>query len=130
MDDRLRRALYRDQFIEQYPARSEYVGRVVELTHKGVTKDGALRHPQYRRFRDAIDKPTPRPQRVAPATVSAGGRQRNYAAMGDDKLQLCRAQLLSGGEAYERCLNGGSGDLARDVATVEALLAERGLLTR
>jgi ATP-dependent DNA ligase len=48
MNDAVRRALH------ESPA--DYLGRLVELTHWGVTDTGALRHPQVRRFRALADK--------------------------------------------------------------------------
>jgi ATP-dependent DNA ligase len=181
MDDALRMDLY------EHPER--YTGRVVEITHKGVTADGALRHPQLRRFRDPADKPVahvadeahalppeaveaPVPPDETPAdplaaiasalaqgtaaprrrsTRPPGKRQavqhhqlvesdaqpgtmrrrvgRNYAAMKDEKLVRVYQELRAGPghDAYERCVNRGSGDPRADIAEVEALMTSRGL---
>jgi ATP-dependent DNA ligase len=193
MTDALRQDLY------LHPER--YEGRVVEITHKGVTADGALRHPQLRRFRDPADKSTP----VAPtpvdvttkvttkkrvgtrkrtateaithadgsvtiqsadpntgnalaevaAKLAAGTRtppakrqavprgqivehgsgtrgprvMRNYRAM-KDKLRSVYEELKAGPghEAYDRCVERGSGDPRADLAECERLLRDRGLL--
>ena len=144
--------------IDLYENPDRYEGRVVELTHKGVTADGALRHPQLRRFRDAKDKATP----VAPSPVDvvtkvktrAGTRQppkrqavprgqvvthgsgvrgkrvmRNYQAM-KGKLMSVYQELQAGPghEAFDRCIDRGSGDPRADLAECERLLKERGEL--
>lgn len=54
-------------------------------------------------------------------------RMRNYAAMGDDNLVKAHAELLSQGDALERCLATGSGEPARDLERVRQLMDERGL---
>lgn len=124
-----------------------HVGKVMEIAHHGETVDGALRSPQFVRFRDPKDKGVAdvlaesgetleRRRRgttsatKAPAKASTGsGRTRNYGAMGDEKLLRCLNELSEGeGDAYDRCLNGGSGDPAADLALVEDLVAERGLV--
>jgi ATP-dependent DNA ligase len=125
MDDRLRIALYDDP--------SPYIGLVVELTHKGIGTDGALRHPQYRRFRDPADKEEavvePRPIREAPTAVATRRRQRNYKAMRAEKLMTCIAEFqLGSGDAVTRCIESGSGDLHWDLVTVLAIADEKGLI--
>jgi ATP-dependent DNA ligase len=123
MNDALRRELY------EHPER--YVGRVVELTYKLITRDGALRHPNFRRWRDRLDKAEPvvtTPVRVAPKRVATGGRIRNYASMGDAKLLGAIADLEAGaGDAYDRCINTGSGDPAHDLAVARSAADRRGL---
>lgn len=52
--------------------------------------------------------------------------RRNYAAMKDEKLRVCEAQLTNGGDAFKRAVNGG-GDPAADLAVVRSLLDQRGL---
>lgn len=147
MDDFLRTDLY------DHP--EKYVGRVVEIKHWGIGKDGALRHPNFYRFRDVADKgpaelPQPsdvphvmmavgilsgrdvikieKPKKVAPVLGSGpSGRMRNYKAMGDPKLLIALAELRAGvGDSYDRALSG-SGDPAADLKVAEAEAAARGL---
>ncbi len=111
-----------------------YVGRVIELAHHGETADGLLRHPQFRRVRDPQDKATAtedraaRKVRKAPEKISAGGRTRNYNAMGDAKLLQCIAELQAGGgDAYRRCMNRGSSEPEKDLEVARGLASKRGL---
>ncbi len=117
-----------------------YVGRLIELAHHGEEKSGALRHPVYRGVRDPHDKAAPRSQtttpRKVPATtasataIAAGGtrKRRNYQAMGDAKLVACVHQLRDEeGDAYDRCIERGSGDPAGDLAVAEELASARNL---
>jgi hypothetical protein len=60
-----------------------------------------------------------------PPIERKNGKMRNYRAMRDDNLLRARDELFEGGEAYDRCLERGSGDPAADRAVVEALIAER-----
>lgn len=56
------------------------------------------------------------------------GRTRNYKQMKDDKLRSCEVELAAGeGDAWDRCMNGGSGDPDADLELVTRLLQERGL---
>jgi ATP-dependent DNA ligase len=118
----------------------EYVGHVIELAHHGVEASGALRHPVYRGVRDPRDKaPTPRssrkttrraPSETVMASVAAGGKrkQRNYEAMGDAKLRASINSLRAKeGDAYERCLERGSGDPAADLTAALKAADKRGL---
>jgi hypothetical protein len=133
MDDQLRRELH------EQPQR--FVGLVVELIHWGVQESGALRHPNYRRFRSPTDKPSPdiaahagtTRRRTAgptrPAASANGGqrRMRNYRQMGDPKLLRSIESLRSrAGEAYEKCINAGSGDPAKDLSVAEDIARGRG----
>ncbi len=116
-----------------------YVGLMIELAHHGVEQSGALRHPVYRGVRDPRDKAAPRkrtrtprkaPGEKALATAVAGGarKRRNYEAMGDAKLQRCVLELKAGeGDAYDRCLERGSGDPAGDLTAALAAASKRGL---
>jgi ATP-dependent DNA ligase len=107
---------------------AKYVGLVVEVIHWGVTDDGALRHPNYRRFRDPADKPAPNSvqelrddviaaARPVPASEHvhdladrlkdfgkppkpAAKRMRNYAQMKDEKL-LQSAILIEDGHGKD-----------------------------
>jgi len=132
MDDDLREALYQDP--------TPYIGLMVELGHLGIGDEGALRSPEFRRFRDPADKaaPTPRPKgrtKVASANVKVSGgpsgRIRNYSAM-KDKLASVVSELERGvedgeeNEAMEKA-RAGSGDPAGDLAYARQLLAERGV---
>lgn len=134
MDDELRRELH------EHPQR--FVGKVVELVHWGVQPTGALRHPQYRRFRSDAEKPAPTVQQrpaiaaasasrntaVARTAASGRPRMRNYGAMRDTKLLDCIDSLRSeSGDAYTRCVNSG-GDPAEDLAVAERVARERNLL--
>ncbi|MEJ7804108.1 MAG: hypothetical protein WKH68_12185, partial [Candidatus Limnocylindria bacterium] len=51
------------------------------------------------------------------AAVSAnkGGKRRNYKAMADGKLMEAVEELEHGGEAYDRCVDRGSGNPAGDL---------------
>jgi bifunctional non-homologous end joining protein LigD len=115
-----------------------YVGRIVELAHHGEEKSGALRHPVYRGVRDPRDKAAPRrrqssrqvPGSAALATAVAGGsrKRRNYQAMGDSKLLTCIRQLRAGeGDAYDRCIERGSGDPQGDHIAALDVANSRGL---
>lgn len=143
MTDELRRDMH------EHP--DAYIGRVVEITHRGVQDSGALRHPQLKRLRAPHDKPAamlpgfetqaveakaskrksapPAAGKRAGIGIATGGkrRMRNYRAMRDPKLRACMESLSAGrGDAYERCLQAGSGDPAADLAEVERLARERG----
>jgi ATP-dependent DNA ligase len=121
----------------EHPER--YVGRLIELAHHGEEKSGALRHPVYRGVRDPRDKAAPRARAKAPrkvpgstalATAVAGGsrRRRSYEEMGDPKLATCVRQLRARqGDAYDRCVERGSGDPAGDLAYAEELARARRL---
>jgi ATP-dependent DNA ligase len=145
----------RQEFHDEAHA-AQYVGMVFELAHHGETVDGALRHPQFVRWRDPADKGADdvlgknpiidqaeadgvkaanargraRNRRASAAPASGpSGRMRNYRAMGDEKLLRCLRELSEGsGDAYSRCVNSGSGDPAADLAVVEDLVEERVLV--
>lgn len=113
-----------------------YVGRMIELAHHGEEKSGALRNPVFRGVRDPRDKATARqtrPTRQAPnpTAVAAGGstrKRRNYKAMGDAKLETCIRQLWAHeGDAYDRCLESGSGDPEGDLIVALDAAKARGL---
>lgn len=117
MDDPLRQEMFEhpDRFLE----------RTVELAHHGIqARTGALRHPQFKRFRDDKDPaPVAAPKR---APRASGPSKRNYGAMGDPKLLKVRTQLQAGhAEAVAKA--GGPENVERDLAIVEQLIAERGL---
>jgi ATP-dependent DNA ligase len=65
MDDELRRAMHENP--------SQFVGMVVELAHRGIEDSGALRHPQFKRFRARQEKPSRRlgPARAAKLSLDA-----------------------------------------------------------
>jgi bifunctional non-homologous end joining protein LigD len=121
---------------------SDYVDTVVEVGHWGVTATGKLRHPNFRRLRpdrgvtEMIATALPAKAPVAPAkklrvakTAASKPRMRNYKSMGDAKLVGALTSLTTkSGDAYDRCLNGGSGDPSGDLSVVQALVAERGLI--
>jgi hypothetical protein len=70
------------------------------------------------------------PNEKALATAVAGGghKRRNYEAMGDTKLKRCVAELKAGeGDAYDRCLERGSGDPAGDLTEALRAANQRGL---
>jgi len=117
----------------------KYIGHVIELAHHGEERSGALRHPVYRGVRDPRDKAAPRrrapslrqvPGASALATTVAGGarKRRNYQAMGDSKLMTCIRQLSAGeGDAYDRCVERGSGDPEGDLIAAQDVAKARGL---
>jgi ATP-dependent DNA ligase len=127
---------------------NNWLGVVIEISHHGIGDTGKPRHPSFVRRRDDHEGPqeTPRQRQVRLAMEAEKvskkgergepkmGRMRNYAAMGDDKLVRVREELRAGingagGEdAYDRCMNGGSGEPVRDLAVVEQLMREKGLL--
>lgn len=134
MDDQLRREMHEEP--------EKFIGLIVELAHWGIQPTGALRHPNFRRFRSPSEKPPPsRPARavsakplligeaVAIAANAGKRRMRNYGAMSDANLLRCIDSLRSeAGEAFDRCLSAGSGDPAADLAHAEELARDR-LLT-
>lgn len=113
----------------------DYIGRTVEVRYSRGDGD-ALRHARYGQMRDAGAGAAPPPSKL-PATKSkrAGAglpkpptrRRRNYAAMNDKKLEAVIAELAGKGEAYNRCLESGSGDPAMDLELALALARDRGL---
>jgi ATP-dependent DNA ligase len=123
--------------MSQHPDR--YEGMLLELAHHGEEKSGSLRHPVYRGMRDPRDKAAPAAAPRAPrevprdralTTAVAGGarKRRNYEAMGDNKLETCLGQLEAGaGDAYDRCLERGSGDPGGDLAVALEIAKRRGL---
>jgi ATP-dependent DNA ligase len=132
MDDQLRSELH------QHPER--FVGLVVELRHWGVQESGALRHPNYRRFRSPADKAVPSkpagsrkrarrgPAAKAPATCASSGkrRMRNYGQMLKPKLLTSIDSLEKReGEAYDKCMTIGSGDPDADLAVAKRIASEK-----
>jgi ATP-dependent DNA ligase len=118
----------------QHP--DKYVGHMIELAHHGEEKSGALRNPVFRGVRDPRDKATPRrtsPTRQAPespavATASNARKRRNYKKMGDTKLATCIRELWAHeGDAYDRCLERGSGDPDGDLVVALDAAKGRGL---
>ena len=125
MDDATREDMYLNPM--------DYIGHVVEISHKGEQKSGAVRHPQYERLRHPNDKPVVevRPRRNPRPAEPTGGRMRNYGAMGAEKLLHCIKELKGGyGDAYDRCMNGGSGDPAADLEVAIAAAEKKGLLPK
>lgn len=116
-----------------------YVGRMLELSYLDIEGSGLLRSPVYRGTRHPHDKAAPAkaprtPRRLPDAKVLAtaarGGKRkrRSYEKMGDDKLLTCISQLRTHtGDAYNRCLERGSGDPAGDLAFALAVAHKRGL---
>lgn len=130
MDDQLRRELHAEP--------EKFIGLTVELAHWGIQpQTGALRHPNFRRFRSSSEKGTPASNPVAGTpgspVVSTNGtekrRMRNYAAMNDAKLLRCIQSLRDGsGEAFDRCLSAGSGNPAADLKRAEELARAKQLI--
>ncbi len=131
MDDKLRRELH------EHPER--FIGLVVELHHWGVHESGALRSPNYRRFRSPTDKTAPSkagsrksPRRgskakASPPPASSGKRRmRNYAQMLKPKLLASIDSLEKReGEAYDKCMNTGSCDPAADLVVARRVAREK-----
>ena len=65
--------------------------------------------------------------RVDEQANPARRRIRNYQAMGSEKLQRVARELFDGGEAYDRCVERGSGNPERDMLVVCTELTSRGL---
>lgn len=56
-------------------------------------------------------------------------KMRNYKAMKDEKLLSCYDDLCEeGGDAFDRCLHKGSGDVQADRQFIHGLLKSRGLI--
>lgn len=123
-----------------------FIGRTIEVKHHGVQTSGKVRHPQFLRFRDDKDQLTEREIQVREAILQTAEprqtrkaqaheaikeptrRMRNYGAMGDAKLLDSRSSLeMQAGEAYERCIDRGSGNPDADLAVVRQLCEEKGL---
>ena len=131
----------REMFTEPAVVKA-HLGRVMEVTFKRGATTEAMRHPQFKRFRDPKDKGSlgkdedsgqtqraPRRVPTASAPASTPGRMRNYSAMGEAKLLTCLDQLERGeGDAYDRCLNGGSGNPRADLAKVIEVAKSKGWL--
>jgi ATP-dependent DNA ligase len=130
MDDQLRGELH------EHPER--FIGLIVELRHWGVQESGALRHPNYRRFRSPTDKAGVKPAgtRKAPRRASAKAspppptngqrRMRNYQAMGKPKLIASIDSLeKKEGEAYDKCMSIGSGDPDADLVVARRVAREK-----
>lgn len=145
-----------DLRVDMYRNPDDYIGLIAEVAHHGVTDDGALRHPQFKRWR--TDKSTltskreaskasgqgaprkgravsgkarkveaPKIRTAPPVARVATGRRRNYGAMSATKLLKVIRELENQGEAYHRCINQGSGDPAGDLRHARKLAKERGL---
>jgi bifunctional non-homologous end joining protein LigD len=145
MNDTLRSELYANP--------DRFKGLVVEIGHWGVTDNGSLRHPSFRRFREdksaAEVNPVSAPAHIDLTQVHNTGEReripssavvgeskpkkkgkRNYRQMKDDKLlrtaeELERALSLTPGESNEAISK--STDPEADLITVRELIAERGL---
>jgi bifunctional non-homologous end joining protein LigD len=55
---------------EWYDKPQDFIGKYFEVEHYGINKTGALRMPQFRRFRDEADKPTPKPKTIPKKEVT------------------------------------------------------------
>lgn len=113
MDDPLRKEMF------DYPER--FIGRTVELKHHGMFSSGALRHPNFLRFRDDKDPPRKAPKKAP--SVNTKASKRNYGAMKEPKLRKVLAGLKAG-DATDVAKAGGPENVERDIAIVEQLLAE------
>jgi bifunctional non-homologous end joining protein LigD len=117
----------------------EYIGREIALAHHGEEHSGLLRHPVYRGVIDPSQTATssgtvraprelPGEKELAAAVAGGGGKRRNYAAMGDSKLVRCIVQLRAReGDAFDRCVERGSGDPAGDLSAALLEAGKRGL---
>jgi ATP-dependent DNA ligase len=138
MDNRLRREMH------EHPER--FIGRVVEIAYLTVEDSGALISPAFKGLRDPTDKPASeltasepesaakpaaaKRKRASSSGVALGdkGRMRNYAAMKPANLLASRDSLIArAGEAYERCMSGGSGEPERDLERIAELIKEKEL---
>lgn len=123
-----------------------WLGKVIEIKHHGIQSSGVPRHPQFLRVRadraesareaqvrkllaeEANPTPAPKPRapRVSNSPSGGSGRMRNYGAMGLGKLQGCVRDLRAqSGDAYNRCMNGGSGNPHADLQVAERVLREK-----
>ena len=133
-----------------------YLGRIMEVKHYGLSRDGVPKHPGFLRWREDREScerpdvgvaPSPpareavsgRGVKVQPTTkeptmattekAGPSGRMRNYASMKDEKLLGCIAELRAGiGDAYQRAVESGSGEPERDLLAAEGLARKRGLI--
>lgn len=66
-----------------------WLGKVIEILHHGIGKDGVPRHPQFHRLRsDRVPNPAKRTVSAQPMRARNGkGSGRNYRAMKDEKLR-------------------------------------------
>jgi ATP-dependent DNA ligase len=126
----------------------KWLNKVIEIKHHGLGDKGVPRHPQFLRIReDRVESarerqirellaeeanptpaPTPKPKapRVSAPRSGGSGRMRNYGAMGQAKLEGCVRELRAqSGDAYNRCVNGGSGNPAGDLRVAEQALQSK-----
>lgn len=113
--DDLRRDLY------QRP--DHYVGKTVEIEHRGRQESGALLNPVFMFIRDDKTVRTQRPEPKRRKSASKQTRNRAYGQMKDDKLLRVYGELQTpGSESYEKVV-----DPEGDLLKVRALIADRGL---
>lgn len=116
----------------------QYMGKIIEISHWGINKNNTLRHPQFHRMRldrDALElkqsqtiftQKTKKPRKAK--TSASKPKMRNYKAMGDKKLLDCFKSLQNKtGDAYDRCINGGSREPEKDLQVVIQLITEKNL---
>jgi bifunctional non-homologous end joining protein LigD len=129
MNDTLRTELYDN------PAK--FVGMVVEIGHWGVTDNGSLRHPSFRRFREDKDasevNSTPAPARghkvthevhdeAATMTEKKKGK-RNYKQMKPEKRLRVQLELREALEGVENEAVQKATDVEGDLIELNALIA-------
>jgi hypothetical protein len=106
-----------------------WLGKIIEIKHHGIAANGVPRHPQFLRLREDRTESAREVQMreaSAPPKVTGAGRMRNYGAMLQPKLERCLRELKAGaGDAYDRCMNGGSGNPQADIQVAESVLREK-----
>lgn len=108
--------------------RGDHLGRIIEVAHHGLGKDGVPRHPVFKRFReDKQPAPAPTPPKKRRATSNGRTHPRNYKRMLPDKLERSIREIEGQyGEGYDRAVNQHTGAdnelrLAREAAREKGL---------
>jgi ATP-dependent DNA ligase len=106
----------------------DWIGAVIEIKHNGIGASGVPRHPNFVRRRG--DRTVAKIKKTAPTRerprMAGGPTNRNYGAMGDDKLLRCIDELENGGDARDRVIAKG-GDVAADLEVARNVAVARGL---
>jgi bifunctional non-homologous end joining protein LigD len=105
---------------EWYDKPEDYIGKMFEVEHYGINKTGALRMPQFRRFRDEADKAAPAAKKISASPERTVTKMRNYKAMKYEKLVRTRDELYYNyGEAVDKAM-----DVYTELQIVEGLIVQ------